>query len=285
DRLCEAIVLMAAVFTVTWVQRNNEQLPYLSAGVSTHRMVTPVLACACAMLTLAVINQEVMLPRFADRLMFDKGDPDGDKDLAARSFYEPNGVLLVGSRAVRRELLVVGFRCTLREQGAATVVEIEAREARFIHPGPGPPQGYWEMLGPLPADPEPVEHVLEVVDERRCRLYVREVDFNTLTRDTRWFQFAPTSHLLEELQKPETTGQTTMAALFQTRLARPVLGVQLVFMGLSVVLMNQNRNLILSTGAYLLLCGTFIVVCYSCKMLGDNGLISPALAAWLPLLL
>src|SRR6516165_5076675 len=36
DRLCEAIVLLAAMFTVTWMQRNNEQLPLLSAGVSTH---------------------------------------------------------------------------------------------------------------------------------------------------------------------------------------------------------------------------------------------------------
>lgn len=35
DRLCEAIVLLAAMFTVAWMQRNNELLPLLSAGVST----------------------------------------------------------------------------------------------------------------------------------------------------------------------------------------------------------------------------------------------------------
>jgi lipopolysaccharide export system permease protein len=287
DRLCEAIVLMAAVFTVTWMQRNNEQLPYLSAGVSTHRMIAPVLACACGMLTLAVINQEVMLPRFAERLMYDKGDPDGADQtrLNARSHYEPNGTLVVGMEAVRREQLVRNFRCSLSEQVAGGVVEIEAKEARYVYTGPGPRQGYWEMLDTLPADLESVDDVLKVLDERRCLLYVREVDFNTLTRDTRWFQFAPTSQLLEELQKPETTGQTAMAVLFQTRVARPVLGVLLVFMGLSVVLMDQNRNLILSSGACLLLCGGFFVVCYACKMLGDNGLLSPALSAWLPLLL
>src|ERR1700737_4829847 len=41
DLVCEGIVLMAAMFTVTMVQRNNELLPLLSAGVSTHRMVRP----------------------------------------------------------------------------------------------------------------------------------------------------------------------------------------------------------------------------------------------------
>ena len=33
DRLCEAIVLLAAMFTVAMMQRNNELLPLLSAGV------------------------------------------------------------------------------------------------------------------------------------------------------------------------------------------------------------------------------------------------------------
>ena len=46
DRLCEAIVLLAAMFTVAMMQRNNEQLPLLSAGVSTHRIVAPVLLSA-----------------------------------------------------------------------------------------------------------------------------------------------------------------------------------------------------------------------------------------------
>src|SRR5437660_929172 len=43
DRLCEMIVLLAAMFTVAWVQRNNELLPLLSAGVSTRRVLMPVL--------------------------------------------------------------------------------------------------------------------------------------------------------------------------------------------------------------------------------------------------
>ena len=47
DRLCEAIVLLAGMFTVAMMQRNNEQLPLLSAGVPTQRIVAPVLLCAC----------------------------------------------------------------------------------------------------------------------------------------------------------------------------------------------------------------------------------------------
>src|SRR5689334_1889719 len=53
DRLCEAIVLLAGMFTVAWMQKNNEILPLLSAGVSTRRIVRPILLSAAAMLSLA----------------------------------------------------------------------------------------------------------------------------------------------------------------------------------------------------------------------------------------
>src|SRR5216683_894352 len=65
DRLCEAIVLLAGMFTIAWMQRYNELLPLLSAGVSTRRVVQPVLLSACFMLTLAVANQELHIPRIA----------------------------------------------------------------------------------------------------------------------------------------------------------------------------------------------------------------------------
>src|SRR5262249_4502808 len=68
DRLSEMIILLAAMFTIAWVQRNNELLPLLSAGVSAHRVVRPVLIGACALLTLGVLNQELLIPRMASVL-------------------------------------------------------------------------------------------------------------------------------------------------------------------------------------------------------------------------
>src|SRR5262245_31808789 len=69
DRLCEMIVLLAAMFTVAWVQRNNELLPLLSAGVSTRRVLRPVLGSAIAFLTLSVLNQELVIPRITTALL------------------------------------------------------------------------------------------------------------------------------------------------------------------------------------------------------------------------
>src|SRR5436305_1698605 len=62
DHLCESVILLAAMFTVAWMQRNNELLPLLSAGVSTRRTVQPVFLCAFGMMGLAAVNQEMGMP-------------------------------------------------------------------------------------------------------------------------------------------------------------------------------------------------------------------------------
>ena len=61
DRLCGVISMMAAIFTVTWMQKNNELLAMLAAGISTHRVIRPVLVSAVLVSGLAVANQEQRL--------------------------------------------------------------------------------------------------------------------------------------------------------------------------------------------------------------------------------
>src|SRR5207253_653629 len=113
DRLCEVIVLLAAMFTVAWVQRNNELVPLLSAGVSTHRVVRPVLFSACLMLGLSVVNQELVIPRLGGAVLFGRDDPTGSREVLVNGCYEPNGVLITGRLAARKELLVREFGFTI----------------------------------------------------------------------------------------------------------------------------------------------------------------------------
>jgi len=72
--------------------------------------------------------------------------------------------------------------------------------------------------------------------------------------------------------------------LFHTRLTRPLLGLVLVVMGLSVILRDQNRNVFISSGMCLVLCGVFFAACYMSKTAGDYEYVSPAAAAWAPVL-
>jgi lipopolysaccharide export system permease protein len=281
DRLCEAITLLAAMFTVAWMQRNNEQVPLLSAGVSTRRIVAPVLLCAFAMLSLAVLNQELLIPRIADKLVLERDDPNGEKDIGVRGGYEPNNTHVTGMHAVRKTLTVTDFACLIQENVAGNQLHLQAKEAHYVKPTDTRPGG-WEMTNAQPAEVDPIPGVLDVIDNGHFFLYTRKVDFDHLTRNANWYQMAPTKKLYDDLNDPESTRLASMAVLFHMRLTRPLLGMVLVLLGLSVILRDQNRNVIISSGMCLVLCGVFFAFSYTCKTLGDNELLNPAFAAWMP---
>jgi lipopolysaccharide export system permease protein len=286
DRLCEAIVLLAAMFTVAMMQRNNEQVPLLSAGVPTQRIVAPVVLCAFFMMTLTVLNQELLIPRIAYGLTLARNDPGGEKEVMVRSAFEPNLIHIEGDGAIRKTMTVNWFRCTIPESLAGTLIHLIAKEARYVPNPEEPTRGRWELTGckAQPPDVEAIPNVLEVVDQRRFYLYTRSVDFDVLTRDPKWFNLASTRRLYQELQKPESTRLAAIAVLFHSRLTRPILGMVLVLMGLGVILRDQNRNVIISAGLCLVLCGVFFAAVYACKTLGDYEYLTPAMAAWLPVL-
>jgi lipopolysaccharide export system permease protein len=293
DRLCEVIALLAAMFTVALMQRNNEQVPLLSAGISTRRIITPVLGCACFMLTLAVLNQEAVIPRIGDKLLLGRDDPSGEKPLQVHGKFDRNGIHVAGKEARRKNLVVSEFSVVVPEKFTGTMMRLEAREAWYTPLGGR--TGRWELKNtatypPPPPPPEPptvsnIPNTLEQIEDGRYYLYTSDTDFETLTREaSTWFQRVSTWQLYYELENSDSPKLTPMAVVFHQRLTRPLIGVLLVFLGLSVILRDQNRNVIISSGMCLVLCAVFFGVQYACKMLGDNDFIPPALAAWLPVI-
>ena len=61
-------------FTFAQMHRARELVAIMAAGVPLRRCVWAVLAAAVALNVLGYLNQELVLPRFADRLMLDHGD-------------------------------------------------------------------------------------------------------------------------------------------------------------------------------------------------------------------
>jgi lipopolysaccharide export system permease protein len=288
DRLSEAIVLLAGMFTVALMQRNNELLPLLSAGVSTRRVVRPILFAAAGMLLLGVVNQEIIIPQIAPELLNDRDDPNGKKPLTVHGAFEPNGIHVAGDSASRTLKIVTGFTCVIPDTMTSNPIHLYAREAYYYPPGQGPAGGGgWLLTGTEPAEVEGMEKspVLKSLDPGKYFLHTKQVDFDTVTRPRTWFVFASTYRLLVELDRPDSTRLASMAVLFHMRLTRPILGLLLVFMGLSIILRDQNRNVFISTGLCLTLCAVFFAALFACKYLGDSEFLSPSLAAWLPVLL
>ena len=290
DQLCEPIVLLAAMFTIAFMQRSNELLPLLSAGMSTRRVVLPVLASAWVMLSLAVANEEFIIPRVANHLTLERDDPDGGKEVTVHGAYEPNGILINGERGQRHGQIVRNFYCTIPGSVGGRLLEVSAAEARYVPRTPDQPRtGGWLLTQAEPVTIEGWDHkeILEPIekDPGKYFLHTQEVDFEAVTRQGKWFQLASTRQLYQELQRPDSVRVPEVAVLFHMRLTRPILGMILVLMGLSMILTDQNRNVFISVGMCLVLCGFFGGAIFASKFLGNQDVLSPALAAWLPVLI
>ncbi len=288
DQLCEPIVLLSAMFTIALMQRSNELIPLLSAGVSTRRVVLPVLVSAWIMLSLAVANCEFLIPRIANKLSLEKDDPDGGKEVWVHGVYDHNRVLINGDRGLRKGMIVKPFYCTIPGNIGGHLIEVSAAEGRYIPKEEGSQySGGWLLTGATPAEIPGWERkdILEPIDPGKYFLHNPEVDFDSITRQAKWFQLASTARIYEELQRPDTLRVPQMAVLFHMRLTRPILGMILVFMGLSVILTDQNRNVFISAGLCLVLCALFFAAIFASRQLGDSDILSPALAAWLPVLI
>jgi lipopolysaccharide export system permease protein len=281
DQLCEAIILLAAMFTVAWVQRNNELLPMLSTGVPTRRMLYPVLAGATLMVGLGVANQELLIPRVADALLADRSDLHGNKFLAVQGAFEPNGVHIEGNLGSRREQEVTPFFVSLPEQMTGGLVHLSAKRGVYL-----PGEKKWLLEDAVPDALDPLPPVLTSPDKGRYYLAVEEVDFEALTRNKNWYMFAATARLREMLEaRPDGRRQPAIAVLFHMRLTRPLLGLLLVIMGLSLILRDPNRNVFVGVGLCLIMCAVFFAAVFACRQLGELELVAPVVAAWLPVLL
>jgi lipopolysaccharide export system permease protein len=285
DRLCEAITLLAAMFTVAMMQRNNELLPLLSAGVSTRRAVAPVLLAASGMLGLSILNQELVLPRIDGFLAENRSNLDGSKRVEARGVYDINGVHISGNWAYKNTRKIEKFFCVIPPKiGHDSLTTLQAEVAYYVPGGPDD-HGGWLMTRTTPVEMDNWTRtdILQPQGEGKYFLY-SDVDFEAAIRTKNWAVYKTTWQLLFEMKKPGNQQQAGLAVIFHTRLTRPALGLVLVLMGLGVILRDQTRNVFISAGLCLVICGMFFGACILTQYLGNNEHVSPTLAAWLPVL-
>src|ERR1019366_3717594 len=252
DRLCEPVTLLGGMFTVAWMQRNNELLPLLSAGVSTRRVVRPVLFCACSMMALAAVNQEFGLPYIDYFMLENRQNPDGEQETQdVRSAFDMNNIFVQGRTVVKKDGLIKDFTVHIPAQISRTV-KLVAKEAYYIPKRENDKlSGGWHLKKTEPKElewPKDKEDILRPMGGGEYFLKTKDVDLETLTRVKNWFMYLPTARLLKELDRPGNPQLANLAVVFHTRLTRPLVGVILVVLGLSVILRDQNRHIFISAG-------------------------------------
>ena len=217
DRLCESIVLLSAMFTVAWMQRNNELLPLLSAGVSTRRAIRPVLVAGFVMLGLTVVNQEFVLPRLDGYLLDNRNDPGGEKEKNVNGAFDTGSSVHVSGKTAVRKIWSSRILCApFRRSGAGPSrskpvrhVTLQAATARA---------DTWRLRAQPPEMPADKSFdFLSYISPGQFDLTVYDADFDLLTRQKNWSQFISTWELLREMGKTSPNKLASLAVIFHMR--------------------------------------------------------------------
>jgi lipopolysaccharide export system permease protein len=289
DLMAEPIALLAATFTVSWMQRNNEMLPQLSAGIPTRRIIRPILIGGALAIALAPLNTELIIPEVADELQASRDDPEGAKAQVMMGAFDTSGVHLEGMAGFRKDRKVDRFCATFPETSPSGMVHVTAEEAVYVPPGNGELTGGWMLTGVQPElqSPDPKQWPTNFTQLGPGRAFLRTdtADYDTVRQGGTWYIYASTLRLREMLGSDEARRQVKLAVLFHSRITRPLVGVLLVLLGISIILWNPNRHMALSAGLCMAIGTGYYACIIGCTAIGNSALVSPALSAWLPVMI
>ena len=299
DRMAGLLSLVAAMFTITWLQRHNEMTALMSAGVSRLRVAAPVIGMAVMIALLAAGSREFLIPRFCDQLSRRPQDLIGDVGQPLQPRYDNQTDIRIGGamtfgdsgRISKPDFLMPR---TLDQYGG----QLSAKQAFYQPPGAERPGGYLldKMLKPLglqekPSlrlDGEPV--VITPLDapgwlEPNQCFVVSDVTFGQLIGGHAWREYSSTKTLIEGLRNPSLNSGSDVCVAIHSRMTKPFLDVTLLFLGLPLVLTRQSRNVFVAMALCSVVVSVFSLSVIAFEHLGKIYSISPSLAAWAPLII
>ena len=298
DRISGLLPLIAAMFAVTWLQRTNELTALMAGGVSKLRVLAPLIIAAVVVSLLGVANRELLIPSVREKLTRNAQDWLGENPRPLTPRYDIATDILLGGKATiaaAKRIDHPNFRLppSLRDFGR----QLEADSAVYLEPQDSRPGGYLleGMTNPSDIDDLPsatfneqdlilTPHDTDWLQPNQCFVASR-VSFDRLASGNAWQQFASLPELIAGLRNPSLDlGADTRVAI-HTRFIQPLLDMTLLFLGLPLVLSRNNRHIFVAIGTCLGIVVLFVLVQLVFNWLGANYLISPALAAWCPLMI
>jgi len=298
ERLAGVLSMVAAMFSVTWIQRHNEMTALLAAGVSRTRIVRPVIIACVVISLITAIGREVVIPPLREKLSRTSQDLTGKqaRDLRPLSDNQTN-ILIRGSKAHPADRRIEKPSFMLPVELAQNGSQLSAPEAFYEPAADGHPSGYRfkGVTEPVGITTEPslthagVAVVITPHDEPtwlapgEC-FVVSDITFEQLTGGKQWKQFSSTRDLVAGLRNPSLDYGADVRVAIHARLLQPVFDITLLFLGLPLILSREGRNIFLSIGMCVGIVCVYASTVLACQYLGTVYIVSPSLAVWLPLL-
>jgi len=300
--------LVSAMVTVAMLMKNNELVPIQAAGISTLRIVRPLIIAVFCTTALFCVMREWLLPSVQDRIVMEaidiaenrgmplnvtidnethitiQGGPGSRIFWSERRIVEPEFVF---PRTITRQPLRISGEAAYHKP-ATRKSATETRPAGYLITGVQDrhilqnPSIMWQerpiLITPADADFETMIRL----EPDQC-FVVTNVPFESLASRDAWRHASLWSLVAAARNRSLDVGDSMHAAI-HFRLTQPILDMTLLFLALPVLLVRGERNVFKAIGVCGLILFGFLFVCYASQFVGANGGM-PVLGAWLPMMI
>jgi len=300
DRLSALLTLAAAMFTVTWIQRHNELIALMAAGISRLRVIRPILIASVALTLLAVANRELVLPQIGEALVLTPNNIVGDVGQSMRPRYDnETDVFIEGRTTFTNGQRIDHISLRMPHELEAKGSHVRADNAFYRSPEKDRPGGYLlaGVTEPKDLDRQPSWKLADrplIITPRDAPTWLRpgqcflvsHMTFDQLTGDAALRQYGSTPELIAGLRNRSLNFQADVRVTVHCRMVQPILDITLLFLGLPLVVARSSRNIFRAIGMCLGVVSTFLTVIMAFQYLGTNSLlgVNPALSAWIPVI-
>lgn len=299
DRFSAVLAMIAAMFTMTAVQRHNELTALMAAGISRLRAARPVIAAAITITLFATVGRELVIPDLRAELSTEPRELAGDTvvELQPRVDVE-TGIIFHGKYMQPKQQSIHRPNFLLPPGLDAYGKHLEAVDAFYEPPRPGRIGGY--RFKGVTSPTEIVKQPSLGIGERAVLLTPVEygdwlgadecfiasnIDFQQLSAGKRWRQYLSTAELIAGLRNPSLDFGADTRVAIHARFTQPFLDVVLLFLGLPLVMRRETKNIYVAVGLCAVATVSLMVVVMTCHYLGTIVYMRAATAAWLPLLI
>jgi len=286
------IIVIAAVFSLTRMTRNNELIAVMASGMSLKRILAPILLLVLFLTGLMVVDQEFVIPRYAYQLTQKHDDLSNDEAYPIWFMGDEKGALFCSPKYVEATQILAEpiiilrkpagdmedvYRVTGKIVAASAVYDPQRKGWVFT-------EGQRVMLA---------ENQLQMASGQRSEL----IDFypSTLTaadipiRKREGFKSLLSLRQLTELEKNAGARKTDLAELAlqkHNRITDPVINLIMLMVALPVLVCRDPKAMKTAVLVSFLTTTSCFLVVFICRLFATEvffGQVRPALWAWLPI--
>jgi lipopolysaccharide export LptBFGC system permease protein LptF len=117
------MIVASAGFTLARMNHTNELTAMLASGVSLHRVVIPIIICSVLMGGLVILDQELLVPRFAHLLIRDHDETGerADKEFVVSIMTDSNNTAWFSKKYTNKDKTIHRPMVTLRDKDAVAI--------------------------------------------------------------------------------------------------------------------------------------------------------------------